>query len=71
MQVYVVIFYFFLSFTGSSQRRNSAMLDSDDSDSVGSSLTVQSDNVTLSGEEVQLDNYSLLEQCLDALYEKR
>ncbi|XP_057490176.1 uncharacterized protein LOC130776125 [Actinidia eriantha] len=55
----------------SSQRRNSAMLDSDDSDSVSSSLTVQSDNVTVSGEEVQLDKYSLLDQCLDALYEKR
>ncbi|XP_057468990.1 uncharacterized protein LOC130758170 [Actinidia eriantha] len=55
----------------SSQRRNSAMLDSDDSDSVSSSSTVRSDNVMVSGEEVQLDKESLLDQYLDALYEKR
>ena len=63
--------FFFFNFTGSSQRRNSSMLDSDDSDSVSSSATVRSDNVIVSGEEVQLDKESLLDQCLDALYEKR
>ena len=68
--MYGVIFFFF-NFTGSSQRRNSSMLDSDDSDSVSSSATVRSDNVIVSGEEVQLDKESLLDQCLDALYEKR
>ena len=47
------------------------MLDSDDSDSVSSSATVRSDNGIVSGEEVQFDKESLLDQYLDALYEKR
>ncbi|XAR61961.1 hypothetical protein NMG60_11016521 [Bertholletia excelsa] len=61
-----------LPFTRScSQRKNAAMLDTDDSDSVSSSSTVRSDNMLTSGEEVQLDKESILDQCLDALYEKR
>ncbi|KAE9457247.1 hypothetical protein C3L33_10857, partial [Rhododendron williamsianum] len=56
----------------SSQRRNAAMLDTDDTDSVSSSSTVGTDNMLVSGmEEVQLDKDSLLDQSLDALYEKR
>ncbi|KAH7849297.1 hypothetical protein Vadar_015870 [Vaccinium darrowii] len=56
----------------SSQRRNAAMLDSDDTDSVSSSSTVGTENMLVSGtEEVQLDKESLLDQCIDALYEKR
>lgn len=61
-----------LNSTGSSQRRNAAMLDSDDTDSVSSSSTVGTENMLVSGtEEVQLDKESLLDQCIDALYEKR
>ncbi|KAL6983004.1 hypothetical protein U1Q18_016398 [Sarracenia purpurea var. burkii] len=56
----------------SSQRKNAAMLDTDDSDSVSSSSTIQSDYLVVSGaEEIQLDKDSLLDQCVDALYEKR
>ncbi|THG20829.1 hypothetical protein TEA_016266 [Camellia sinensis var. sinensis] len=56
----------------SSQRKNSAMLDTDDSDSVSSSSTVRSDNMAVSGaEEVQLGSESLLDRCIDDLYEKR
>lgn len=56
----------------SSQRRNAAMLDSDDTDSVSSSSTVGTENMLVSGsEEVQLDKESLLDQCIDDLYEKR
>lgn len=56
----------------SSQRKNSAMLDTDDSDSVSSSSTVRSDNMVVSGaEEVQLGSESLLDRCIDDLYEKR
>jgi hypothetical protein len=48
------------------------MLDSDDTDSVSSSSTVGTENMLVSGtEEVQLDKESLLDQCIDALYEKR
>ncbi|CAL5383846.1 unnamed protein product [Camellia sinensis] len=58
--------------SGSSQRKNSAMLDTDDSDSVSSSSTVRSDNMVVSGaEEVQLASESLLDRCIDDLYEKR
>ncbi|CAK9167521.1 unnamed protein product [Ilex paraguariensis] len=55
-----------------SQRKNAATLDNDDTDSVSSSSTVRSDHMLVSGgEEVQLDKESILDQCLDALYEKR
>ncbi|KAJ9166326.1 hypothetical protein P3X46_021100 [Hevea brasiliensis] len=56
------------------QRKNIAMLDTDDDDnsSVSSSSTIKSDRMSVLGtEEVQLDKDSLLEQALDALYEKR
>lgn len=56
----------------SSQRKNAAMLDSDDTDSVSSSSTIRSDCVVGNGvQEVQLDKESVLDQSLDALYEKR
>ena len=48
------------------------MLDSDDTDSVSSSSTVRSDSMVVSGsEDVQFDRETFLDQCLDALYEKR
>ncbi|KZV54538.1 interferon-related developmental regulator 1-like [Dorcoceras hygrometricum] len=57
---------------GKSQKKNAAMLDSDDTDSVSSSSTVLTDNMLISGvEDVQVDTEALLDQCLDALYEKR
>lgn len=58
---------------GNSQRKNAAMMDSDDDNSsVSSSSTTRSDRVSVLGtEEVQLDKESLLEQALDALFEKR
>lgn len=58
---------------GSSQKKNAALLDSDDTASVSSSSsTMRSDSMVLSGvEEVQVDRESFLDQCLDALYEKR
>ncbi|XP_073124078.1 uncharacterized protein [Henckelia pumila] len=56
----------------SSQKKNVAMLDSDDTDSVSSSSTVQTDNMLMSRvEDVQVDTETFLDQCLDALYEKR
>nr|GLL48943.1 interferon-related developmental regulator 1 [Ipomoea trifida] len=55
----------------SSQRKNAAMLDSSDTDSVSSSSTARSEMLVSSGEEVQLDKDTFLDQCLDALYEKR
>lgn len=61
-----------LDSAGSSQRRNAAMLDTDDSDSASSSSTVGTENMLVSGmEEVKLDKVSILDQSLDALYEKR
>ncbi|XP_075496183.1 uncharacterized protein LOC142533331 isoform X2 [Primulina tabacum] len=55
-----------------SQKKNAAMLDSDDADSVSSSSTVQTDNMLMSRvEEVQVDTETFLDKCLDALYEKR
>lgn len=59
--------------TGSSQRKHATMLDSDDDNSsVSSSSTTRSDRMSVSAnEEVQLDKDSLLDQALDALYEKR
>lgn len=57
---------------GNSHKKNAAMLDSDDTDSVSSSSTVRSDHVLVSGfEEVELDKETVLDQCVDALYEKR
>ena len=58
---------------GNNQRKNKAMLDSDDENSsVSSSSTARSDLMSVSGtDEVQVDKDSLLEQALDALYEKR
>lgn len=49
------------------------MLESDDDNSsVSSSSTMRSDQVSVLGtEEVQVDRDSLLEQALDALFEKR
>ncbi|XP_060199338.1 uncharacterized protein LOC132627779 [Lycium barbarum] len=55
----------------SSQRRNAAMLDSDDTDSVSSSSTTRSDMMLSGLEEVQFDKETVLDQCVDALYEKR
>ncbi|KAL8154049.1 hypothetical protein V2J09_011809 [Rumex salicifolius] len=53
-----------------SQRRNSAMFDSDDADSVSSSSTIRSDLMSV-GETEEVEKDSLLDQALDALYEKR
>ncbi|KAJ0535850.1 hypothetical protein HanIR_Chr09g0435101 [Helianthus annuus] len=56
----------------SSQRKNAAMLDSDDTDSVSSSSTIRSDFVmNFAVEDVLLEKESVLDQSLDALYEKR
>nr|GME00258.1 interferon-related developmental regulator 1-like [Ipomoea batatas] len=60
-----------IGIVGSSQRRNAAMLDSSDTDSLSSSSTARSEMLVSSGEEVQLDKDTVLDQCLDALYEKR
>lgn len=61
-----------LKIAGNSHKKNAAMLDSDDTDSVSSSSTVRSDYMGVSGaEEVQFDRESFLDQCLDALYERR
>ncbi|XP_027330007.1 interferon-related developmental regulator 1-like isoform X3 [Abrus precatorius] len=55
-----------------SQRKNAAMLDSDDDSSVSSSSTSRTDHVSVSGtEEVHFDQDALLDQALDALDEKR
>lgn len=64
--------HLFVDFLGSSQKKNAAMLDSDDADSVSSSSTVHTDSMLMSRvEEVQVDTETFLDQCLDALYEKR
>lgn len=62
-----------LQLSGNSQRKNAAILDSDDdSSSVSSSSTMLPGRMSVWGtEEVQLHKDSLLEQALDALYEKR
>nr|GEV73563.1 hypothetical protein [Tanacetum cinerariifolium] len=56
-------------------RKNAGMLDSDDTESVcSSSSTVRPDYAGMMGspaEELQLDKESVLDQSLDALYEKR
>ncbi|KAB1204036.1 Interferon-related developmental regulator 1 [Morella rubra] len=56
-----------------SHRKNAPTLESDDENSsVSSSSTTRSDLMSISGtEEVELDKDSLLDQALDALYEKR
>ncbi|KAG6425135.1 hypothetical protein SASPL_115560 [Salvia splendens] len=57
----------------SSQKKFATMLDSDDTDSMSSSTSsMHLDNMTENGlNEVQVDKDDLLDQCLDALYEKR
>lgn len=57
----------------SSQKKNAAMLDSDDTDSMtSSSSSMRLDNMTENGvDEVQVDKDDLLDQCLEALFEKR
>ncbi|XP_057780061.1 uncharacterized protein LOC130998662 [Salvia miltiorrhiza] len=57
----------------SSQKKFAAMLDSDDTDSMSSSSSsMRLDNMTENGlDEVQVDKDAMLDQCLDALYEKR
>lgn len=47
------------------------MLDSDDTDSVSSTSTTRSDMMLPGLEEVQFDKETVLDQCVDALYEKR
>ncbi|KAF7817438.1 interferon-related developmental regulator 1-like [Senna tora] len=59
-------------FNGNSQRKNAAMMDSDDDSSVSSSSTVRSDRMSVSGtEDVHIDQDTLLDKALDALDEKR
>lgn len=55
----------------SSQRKNVVMLDNDDTDSVSSSSTSRSEMIVSGAEDVQVDKETLLDQCVDALYEKR
>lgn len=57
----------------SSQRKNVALLDSSDTESVSSTSTLRSDQMLVSGvEDLQLDKEtSVLDQALDDLYEKR
>lgn len=47
------------------------MLDSDDADSASSLSISRSDMIVSGVEEVQVDKETLLDQCVDALYEKR
>lgn len=58
---------------GNNQRKNAAMLDSDDDNSsVSSTSTMRSDLISVSGnDEMQVEKDSLLDQALDALFEKR
>lgn len=62
-----------MGISGSSQKKTATMLDSDDTDSMtSSSSSMRLDNMTENdGDEVQVDKDTLLDQCLDALYEKR
>ncbi|KAM0019242.1 putative armadillo-like helical protein [Helianthus debilis subsp. tardiflorus] len=54
------------------QRKNAAMLDDDDTDSVSSSSTSRSEQMMgTGGEDVLTDKESVLDQSLDALFEKR
>ncbi|GFP93732.1 interferon-related developmental regulator 1 [Phtheirospermum japonicum] len=64
----------FVVFTiGSASKKSAAMLDSDDTDSMSSSSSsMRVDNVVEPGiEEVLVDRDTLLDECLDALFEKR
>ncbi|KAK8624267.1 hypothetical protein V6N13_065616 [Hibiscus sabdariffa] len=59
---------------GKTQRKNTAMLDGDDdsSSSISSSTTMRSDRMSVSEiEEVEINKDSLLDEAVDALYEKR
>ncbi|XP_011654151.1 interferon-related developmental regulator 1 isoform X1 [Cucumis sativus] len=54
------------------QRKNSPTVDSDDDSSVSSSSTMRSDRMSVVGiEDFHFDKDTLLDQALDALYEKR
>lgn len=64
----------YLNLAGKTQRKNATnFLDSDDdSSSVSSSSTMRSDKMSVSGnEEVEFNKDSLLDEAVDALYEKR
>ena len=68
--MFVVVWFYYG--VGKSQRKNAAMLDSDDEGSVSSSSSARTDKMSVSGtEEVRVDQDTLLEQALDALDEKR
>ena len=62
-----------MNLAGKTQRKNAAMLDSDDDNSsVSSSSTMRSDRMSVSGtEEVEFNKDSLLDEAVDALFEKR
>lgn len=61
-----------LVLTGKTQRKNSPTVDSDDDSSVSSSSTMRSDRMSVVGiEDFHFDKDTLLDQALDALYEKR
>ncbi|GFY96013.1 interferon-related developmental regulator family protein [Actinidia rufa] len=56
----------------SSQRRSAVLLDTDDSDSVSSTSTSRSESILMShADKLKLDRDGFLDQCVDALYEKR
>ncbi|KAL3634134.1 hypothetical protein CASFOL_021188 [Castilleja foliolosa] len=56
----------------SASKKSAAMLDSDDEDSMSSSSSMRVDNVVEPGtEEVLVDKDNLLDECVDALFEKR
>jgi len=59
-----------IGFTGSSKKNSAALLDSDDTASISSTSSVRSDLVPV-GVAADLQKDSLLDQSLDALYEKR
>ncbi|RXH91599.1 hypothetical protein DVH24_020622 [Malus domestica] len=73
MEFSVLRLLWILAFAGSSQRKNAAMMDSDDDNSsVSSTSTMRSDHISVSvNEDMQVDKDSLLDQAVDALYEKR
>ena len=65
---------FIIIITGKSQKKKTAVLDSDEDDnsSVSSTSTMRSDKMSVLGtEEVQINKDSLLDLALDALYEKK
>ncbi|KAI3719893.1 hypothetical protein L6452_20799 [Arctium lappa] len=74
LQFSLILLPVILLLQGGSQRKNAAMLDSDDTDSVSSSSTVRSDHSVMGSatEELHLNKQTvILDQSLDALYEKR